>query len=580
MSKKAAGLISFRAHGRAFIGVAVLSALVNVLHLSGSLFMLETYDRVLPSRSVPTLIGLAAILVMPFCFQATFDIVRGRILSRIGASLDESLGETVFQLVLLRPIRARQDGDGQQPLRDLDQIRSFLAGGGPTALFDLPWMPLYIAICFAFHFWIGMTAVVGAVLLVILTALTEVLTRGTTQEVVAGLKARNAVTNAGQRNAEVIYAMGMSGRVGELWNAANRKILVQQQRASDVGGGFGAVSRMTRMLLQSSVLAVAAYLVMAGEVTPGVMIASSILAGRALAPVDLAIANWKGFVSARQSRKRLGALLLEAAGHADPLPLPAPRKVLSVENVGSAAPGGNRILIENVSFTLNAGDGLGIIGPSGSGKSTVARTIVGVWPARMGKIRLDGAALDQWDPGRLGRHIGYLPQDVELFSGSIAQNIARFDPQADPETVIAAAVAADVHEMILRLPNGYDTEIGDAGMSLSGGQRQRVALARALYGDPFVVVLDEPNSNLDNDGDVALTEALIKVRARGGIVIVIAHRAGALSALDQVLVMANGKQMSFGPKDENLSTLLKASSPSKVATLRAVRAGGQPGETA
>ena len=244
------------------------------------------------------------------------------------------------------------------------------------------------------------------------------------------------------------------------------------------------------------------------------------------------------------------------------MPLPAPRKVLSVENVGSAAPGGNRILIENVSFTLNAGDGLGIIGPSGSGKSTVARTIVGVWPARMGRSASTARRSTNGMPGRLGRHIGYLPQDVELFSGSIAQNIARFDPQADPETVIAAAVAADVHEMILRLPNGYDTEIGDAGMSLSGGQRQRVALARALYGDPFVVVLDEPNSNLDNDGDVALTEALIKVRARGGIVIVIAHRAGALSALDQVLVMANGKQMSFGPKDEILSTLLKAPSPS------------------
>ena len=430
---KSASFISFQVHGRAFMGVAVLSALVNVLHLSGSLFMLEIYDRVLPSRSVPTLIGLAAILVMLFCFQAAFDIVRGRILSRIGASLDESLGERVFQLVLLRPIRGRQDGDGQQPLRDLDQIRGFLAGGGPTALFDLPWMPLYLAICFAFHFWLGMTAVVGATLLVILTVLTEVFTRSTTREVVGGLQARSAVVTAGQRNAEVVYAMGMSGRLGQIWSKANRRILVQQQRSSDVSGGFGAVSRVTRMLLQSSVLAVGAYLVMAGEVTPGVMIASSILAARALAPVELAIANWKGFVGARRSRKRLGALLLEADGRDDPLPLPAPRKMLSVENVGGAAPGGTRILIENVNFVLRAGEGLGIIGPSGSGKSSVARTVVGVWPARMGKVRLDGAALEQWEPSRLGQHIGYLPQDVELFAGTIAQNIARFDPDADPE---------------------------------------------------------------------------------------------------------------------------------------------------
>ena len=570
------GTISFRMHGRAFLGVAVLSALVNLLHLSGSVFMLEIYDRVLPSRSMPTLIGLAVILAMLFCFQASFDIFRNRILSRIGASLDESLGETVFQLVLLRPIRGWQDGDGQQPLRDLDQIRNFLSGGGPSALFDLPWMPLYLTVCFAFHFWLGMTALIGAVLIVILTGLTELMTRRTTQEVVAGMKARGNVTNSGQRNAEAIYAMGMSARVGELWSRANRQILTQQQRAADVGGGIGAVSRMTRMMVQSGVLAVGAYLVMASEVTPGVMIAASILSARALAPVDQAIANWKGFVGARQSRTRLDAVLREAAARVDPLPLQAPHRTLAVENVGSGAPGDPRMLINGVAFALRAGDGLGVIGPSGSGKSTVARTLVGVWPARVGKIRLDGAALEQWEPGRLGRHIGYLPQDVELFSGTIAQNIARFEPDPDPEKVIAAARAADVHEMILGMPNGYETEIGDAGASLSGGQRQRVALARALYGDPFLVVLDEPNSNLDNEGDVALTEALLKVRARGGIVVVVAHRPSALAALDQLLVMAAGKQMSFGPKDETLSKFMRA--PGQVTPLRTIRAGGVPGE--
>ena len=324
---KTAEFVSLRSHGRAFLGVAVLSALVNVLHLSGSVFMMEVYDRVLPSRSIPTLVGLAAILVMLYLFQATFDIVRARILSRIGASLDEKLGETVFRLVMLRPIRGAKEGDGQQPLRDLEQIRGFLAGGGPAALFDLPWMPLYLTICFAFHFWIGMTALLGAVVLVCMTLLTEVLTRGTSRKLVGAMQARSTVTGAGQRNAEVIYAMGMSGRVGRVWAEANSRVLAQQQRVSDVGGGLGAVSRMARMLLQSSVLAVGAYLVMGGEVTSGVMIASSILSSRALAPVETAIANWKGFVAARHGRKRLGALLQDDAAKGRPAAAPRPQQV-------------------------------------------------------------------------------------------------------------------------------------------------------------------------------------------------------------------------------------------------------------
>lgn len=563
-------------HVRAFAGVGVLSALVNILHLSGSIFMLAIYDRVLPSRSVPTLIGLAVILAMLFCFQAAFDIFRTRILSRIGASLDETFGETVFQSVLLRPIRGQQDGDGQQPLRDLDQIRGFLSGGGPSALFDLPWMPLYLVVCFAFHFWLGMTALIGAVVLVILTGLTEVFTRRTTKEVVTAMKVRGNVAQSGQRNAEAIYAMGMSGRVGDLWNRSHQHILQQQQRAADVGSGFGAVSRTARMMVQSGMLAVGAYLVMSGAVAPGVMIASSILAARALAPVDLAIANWRGFIAARQSRKRLAALLNEADFRGDPLPLPAPHVSVSAEQISTSAPGEKRILIENVSFTLRAGEGLGIIGPSGSGKSTVARSLVGVWQTRSGKVKIDGAALDQWDAGRLGQHIGYLPQDVGLFSGTIAQNISRFEPDPDPEKVIAAARYADVHDMILGMPQGYATAVGEAGAALSGGQRQRIALARALYGDPFLVVLDEPNSNLDNEGDVALTEALRKVCARGGIVVVVAHRPSALAALDYLLVMAAGKQISFGPKDDTLHKFTR--SAAQVTPLRPAANSGTRGD--
>lgn len=576
---KTAAFVSLSWHGRAFLGVALLSALVNVLHLSGSVFMMEVYDRVLPSRSVPTLLGLAAILVMLYLFQATFDIVRSRILSRIGASLDEKLGETVFRLVMLRPIRGPKEGDGQQPLRDLEQIRGFLAGGGPAALFDLPWMPLYLTICFAFHFWIGMTALLGAIVLVCLTLLTEVLTRRTSQELVGALQRRSAVTGAGQRNAEVIYAMGMSGRVGRVWAEINSRVLAQQQRVSDVGGGLGALSRTARMLLQSSVLAVGAYLVMGGEVTSGVMIASSILSSRALAPVETAIANWKGFVAARHSRKRLGALLQDDATTAAPLPLPAPNKSLAVESVAVAAPGTRRPLVENLSFSLRAGEGLGIIGPSGSGKSTVARAIVGVWPNQVGKIRLDGATLDRYLPEHLGRHIGYLPQDVELFSGSIAQNIARFDREAASDAVIAAARAADVHEMILRLPQGYDTDVGEAGGTLSGGQRQRIALARALFGDPFLVVLDEPNSNLDNEGDNALAEALLKVRARGGIVVVVAHRPSALASVDKLLVMGAGRQVSFGPKDEMIGKFMKtAGAPVRMPNVTPIRSAGGGGD--
>jgi ATP-binding cassette, subfamily C, bacterial PrsD len=573
-------LVSLRKHGRALTGVAILSALVNVLHLSGSIFMLEIYDRVLPSRSVPTLVGLATILLMLYAFQAIFDIIRGRILSRIGASLDESLGETVFQLVLARPLRGRTEGDGQEPLRDLDRVRGFLAGGGPAALFDLPWMPLYLTICFAFHPWLGLTAVVGAVALVLMTLLTEIFTRRSTREAVSGLHARSAVAQAGQRNAEVIRAMGMAGQIGQRWDAANRRILHQQQRTSDIGGGFASVSKVVRMMLQSMVLAVGAYLVMGGEVTAGVMIASSILASRALAPVELAIGNWKGFIGARQSWKRLGAQLAEEDAKPEPLPLPAPRHNFAAEHVFVAPPGERRPVIEDVKFSLTAGDGLGVIGPSGSGKSSLARALVGIWPATSGKIRLDGAALDQWTPERLGTHVGYLPQDVELFAGTIAQNIARFEEGADPEAVIAAARTADVHDMILKLPKGYDTEIGLAGMALSGGQRQRIALARALFGDPFLVVLDEPNSNLDNEGDVALTNAIRKVRERGGIAIVIAHRPSALACLDQMLVLAAGKQVSFGPKDEIMGRFVKprAAQPDREVPLRIVESVTSAGE--
>jgi ATP-binding cassette subfamily C protein len=541
----------------AFLGVALLSGLINILYLSGSIFMMEVYDRVLPSRSLPTLVGLSLIIVVLYLFQGLFDAIRGRILARVGAALDEDLSLSVFQSQLSAPLKGRVEGDGQQPLRDLDQIRAFLAGGGPAALFDLPWMPLYLVICFAFHPLIGLVTLGGALCLIAITLLTELLTREASRAAVSAAVQRNGIAEGARRNAEVVHALGMAGRIGARWGAANAQYLAHQQRTSDVAGGFGALSKVLRMLLQSAVLAVGAYLVIDGQATGGIMIASSILTSRALAPVELAIANWKGFVAARQGWRRLKEQLAKTTPGEAPLPLPAPRQNLVVDNAGAGAPGSQRFVVQDVSFTLQAGSGLGIIGPSASGKSSLARLLVGVWPAWRGKVRLDSAALEQWRPEDLGRHIGYLPQDVELFAGTVAQNIARFVSDPDPEAVIAAAKAANVHEMILHLPDGYDTQVGEAGAALSGGQRQRIALARALYGEPFLVVLDEPNSNLDNEGEQALTAAILGVRARGGIVVVIAHRPSAIAGVDLVLVMGEGRVQSLGPKDEVLSRVLR-----------------------
>jgi ATP-binding cassette subfamily C protein len=543
----------------AFLGIALFSGMNNVLMLTGSFFMLEVYDRVLPSRSVPTLAALAILATVLYVFQGTLDLIRSRILGRIGRSLDERLGRRVYEAVIRFPLRAKSYGDGLQPVRDLDQVRMFLSSGGPSALFDLPWMPVYLGICFVFHVWIGVTALAGAVLLIAITVATEFLTRAPTKAAAGFAATRNALAAAGRRNAEVLQAMGMGGRMAALWGEANAKYLAASERASDVGGGLSAVSRVLRMILGSAVLGVGAYLVIHQEATGGIIIASSILTTRALAPVDLAISNWKGFMAARQGWQRLRDflklhLLERRQKHVD---LPRPQQSLTIETLSVAPPGEAKLVVQDMSFTLKAGQAVGIIGPSAAGKSSLARAIVGVWQPARGKVRLDGAPLEQWTAERLGRHIGYLPQDIELFEGAVAQNIARFDPNANAEDVLAAARAAGVHELIIRLPNGYETRIGEGGAALSAGQRQRVALARALYGNPFLVVLDEPNSNLDAEGEEALTRAIMQVRARGGIVIVIAHRPSALASVDHVLIMADGRAQAFGGKEEVLSKALR-----------------------
>lgn len=518
--------------------------------LSGSLFMLQVYDRVLPSRSVPTLVALIVMVAVLYAFQGVLETVRGRVLTRVGAGIDELISGRVFDCIVRLPLRIRDRGEGLQALRDLDQVSGFLSGGGPAALFDLPWIPLYVLICFLFHPWIGMAALIGAVLLILLTVLADRLVRAPTKSMSELSARRGTIAQASVRNAEVLTAMGMNANLARRWTSANGDFRAAQERASDITGGFGAVSRILRMMLQSMVLALGAYLVIYQQATPGIIIASSILTSRALAPIETAIAHWKSFLAARQGWQRLDGLFAAMPETTGGMELPVPKSELSVESIGVASPGDRRLLIQDVEFSLAAGSGMGVIGPSGSGKSSLARALVAVWPLTRGKVRLDGAALEQWPAGSLGRHVGYLPQDVELFAGTVGQNISRFEDDSSPEAILAAAQAAGAHEMILRLPEGYQTEIGDAGAALSAGQRQRVALARALYRDPFLVVLDEPNSNLDAAGEQALTQAIEKIRARGGIVIVVAHRPSALAALDHLLVLGGGRQQAFGLKSD------------------------------
>jgi PrtD family type I secretion system ABC transporter len=542
----------------AFVGIGAFSGLINILMLTSSLYMLEVYDRVLPSRSVPTLLGLSILAAILLIFQALLEITRGRLLVRIGTRLDHRLSPRVYEAVVRA--RSKPGGDGQQPVRDLDTIRGFLSSAGPCALFDLPWVPLYLAICFAFHTLIGVTALGGAMVLMALTLLTETLSRHPVKAATAHAAARNRFAEASRRNAEVIMAMGMSERLLARWLNHGRDHVVEQKRASDVAGGLALAGRALRTALQSAVLGVGAYLVIEQEATAGIIIASSILSGRALAPIDLAIANWRNFVSARQSWGRLDELLAAIRASAAPLELPPPAQALSVDALSVAPPGAKGAVVHDVQFTLKAGSALGIVGPSASGKSSLVRAIVGVWPAVRGCVRLDGATLDQWEPAARGRHIGYLPQDVELFEGTVAQNIARFEQDPPAAAVLAAAKAAGVHDLIVNLPAGYETELGERGTALSAGQQQRIALARALYGEPFLVVLDEPNSNLDAEGEEALTKAILGVRARGGIVIIVAHRPSALAAVDHVLAMVRGTQQAFGPKDELLSKSVRRES--------------------
>lgn len=549
-----------RHFGMPFVFLVAMSGIINILALTGSFYMLQVYDRALPSGSLPTLVGLSTLAIGLYVFQGVFDVLRQQILVRIGAQLDRRIAPLAQRVSIDMPRFGFSTAEAMERSRDVDTVRGFLGSPGLVALFDLPWTPVFLVFVYMLHPYLGGLTIAGAVLLTFITIVTELLTRrwtGATQQAVV---ARNAIADSNARNADVLKAMGFAERAVDRYRRANNEHLELQTRTTDITGTFAAISRVLRMILQSAVLGLGAYLVIGGELSAGSIIAASITSARALAPIDQTVGNWKGIAVARRAFGRLSETLVALSGVDRPMPLPMPQTSLRVGSVTVAAPGSGRVLLSDVNFELQAGQTLGVIGPSGGGKTTLSRALTGIWPILRGGIRLDGADLSQWDEDSLGRIIGYLPQEVCLMDATVEENISRLSQDADPSLVVAAARAAGVHEMILRLPEGYRTELGPFGTALSGGQRQRIALARALYGNPFLLVLDEPNSNLDGEGEAALAAAIQGVRARGGIAIVIAHRPSVLAAVDTIAVIQDGKLTAFGPKEAILGKAVRDAS--------------------
>jgi len=538
----------------AFFSVAGFSMAINILMLVPSIYMLQIYDRVVPTGNRSTLLMLTLIVVVLFLTMSILEWVRTQILVRVSARLETLLNERVFAIAYKQSLYSAGQRASSQPLDDLTALRQFLTGNGLFAFFDAPWMPIYISLMFVFHAWYGWFAVMTAVVLILIAIANEKVTAKTLDEANRLAIAGRAQLNKNLRNAEVIEAMGMLGNIRRRWQTSANQVLVLQSVASSRAGLITGASKVIRLTSQSLILGLGAYLVVEREITPGLMIAGSILLGRALAPIDLIIATWKGFVSARGQYQRLHDLLLQIPADAEKMPLPAPTGAFQLEQAQVIPPGARVAAIKGLSFGIEAGDSVGVLGPSGAGKSTLVRALLGIWPTSSGKIRLDGAEVSAWSRDQLGPYLGYLPQDIELFEGSISENIARFG-EVDPEKVVAAAKMADVHELILRLPEGYDTVIGADGGALSGGQRQRIGLARALYGNPVIVVLDEPNSNLDEQGELALANALARLKQNRVTVILVTHRNNVLSRVDKLLVLNDGQLAVYGPRDQVLAHL-------------------------
>ncbi|MEW6445406.1 MAG: type I secretion system permease/ATPase [Pseudomonadota bacterium] len=542
-------------HWRVFLAVGLFSMVINILMLVPAIYMLQIYDRVLASMNVSTLVMLTLITMGLYILMGVLEWVRSQTLVLLSNQLDERLSGRVFEASFDYRMQGKDGGGGHQALADVNTLRQFVTGQGVFAFFDAPWVPIYIMVIFMFHWQMGVLALLGATILVSLALLNEFLTHGKLSEANAKAIRANAMAQGNLRNAEAVGAMGMLPGIRERWSRIHRSALGLQTDASISAGMVSSTTKFVRIALQSLILGLGAYLVINNEMTAGMMIAGSILLGRALAPVEQLIGVWKGWIAAREAYRRLEGLLRAVPESQPKTPLPPPQGELRVEGVVAIPPGGETPVIRGVSFSLAPGSLLGLIGPSASGKSTLARLLVGVWPTQSGKVRLDGADIHDWDKASLGPHIGYLPQDVELFDGTIAENIVRFG-RVDPDALLKASRMAGIHEMVLRLPKGYDTPVGEAGQWLSGGQRQRIGLARAVYGDPVLVVLDEPNSNLDDVGERALVEAILKLKEQSATVILITHRPNIVGVVDLVLFLRDGAVAAFGPRDQVLAGLL------------------------
>jgi len=543
-----------------FVLVGLFSAIINLLMLTGPVYMLQVYDRVLSSGSVATLVGLFGIVILLYSFLGLYDFLRARLLSRAALRLDAKVGEEAFRFALRSGTigTGPRIDPGAQPVRDLELVRGFMSSPAITGLFDLPWMPLFLMLVFLIHPWLGFLTLAGAGVVAVAALLNQFLAQKSISQSMSMEGAERSLVGQARADAETISALGMRERLVGRWRALHETALATAQVGSDRSEMFASFSKSFRLLLQSALLTMGAFLALRQEITPGMIIATSIIAGRALAPVDQVIGQWRTIGRAREAHRRLRDIFASLPAAKPRIALPDPVGDLRITSLTKLAPAGpeggpdRQRILDRVSFALSAGDGLGVVGNSAAGKSTLARLLVGAWMPDAGEVRLDGATLDQWTPETLGRHIGYLPQSLQMLPGSVGQNIARFDPEAKDADVIEAARIAGVHEMILGLPDGYASHMDQMTRPLSGGQIQRLGLARAVFGGPRVIVLDEPNSNLDANGDDALSQAIRTMRERGSVVVVMAHRPSAIAAVNKVLLLHQGRLAKFGDKDDVL----------------------------
>ncbi|TNC71831.1 type I secretion system permease/ATPase [Rubellimicrobium roseum] len=569
-ARGAAELRAARAESRWLFGsVAIFSFFVNMLMLTGPLYMMNVYDRVLGSRSVETLVALSVLVLFLYGCMGLLDFVRGRVMQRVGARFQARLDRRVFSAAMRAPQAARAQREAQSGLRDLESVQKSWTSPAFMSFYDIPFAPIFFAGIFLLHPWLGYLAIGGAILLVVLAVSNQLATKRPLEVAAHTAIAAESMGQQVRHESETIQSLGMRDAAFARWQQARGRSLETTIAAQDAGGTFSALIKTLRMFLQSAMLGLGAYLVLKGVATGGAMIASSILLGRALAPIEQIVGQWAVIQRGREGWKNLAVLLGEVPEEQKRTALPRPKAKLELEQVTVIPPGEQQATLRMMSFRVEPGQAVGVIGTSGSGKSTLARAITGVWRVAAGKIRLDGAALDQYDPDVLGRYVGYLPQRVTLFDGTIKDNIARLSPNPDDAEVVRAAKMAAAHEMILKLPDGYDTRVTANGGRLSGGQIQRIGLARALYGDPVVVVLDEPNSNLDNDGSVALNLAIKNLKEKGAAVLIMAHRPAAIQECDMLLMIEGGARRAFGPKEEVLREM--------VANHRQIATQGQTG---